>query len=183
MNKKLAVREITLNDIPLIADYWLAASPAYLTSMGVDLGKLPAREALTNMLRQQIATPLAEKASYAMVWLVDGSPVGHANVNLIQYGQSAYMHLHLWKAELRQQGMGTALVRKSLPHFFENLQLQELYCEPYALNPAPNKTLSRVGFTFEKRYRTIPGSLNFEQEVNRYKLTRERFKEIKHTCL
>lgn len=176
MNKKIAVREITLKDIPLIADYWLTASPASLIGMGVDLEKLPTREALTNMLRQQIATPLPEKASYALIWLLNDEPIGHSNVNDIQFGQSASMHLHLWKPALRQQGLGTALVLESLPYFFENLQLQELYCEPYALNPAPNRTLTQVGFTYEKRYPTIPGSLNFEQEVNRYKLTKEQFR-------
>jgi hypothetical protein len=43
-----------------------------------------------------------------------------------------------------------------------------MYCEPYADNPAPNRVLVKTGFRFIARYRTTPGVINFEQEVNRY---------------
>ena len=71
--------------------------------------------------------------------------------------------------------MGRQLVKLSLPFFFNLLHLERIWCEPYALNPAPNRTLEKVGFSFVKRYTTIPGSLNFEQEVNRWVLEREDF--------
>ncbi|MCB9081791.1 MAG: GNAT family N-acetyltransferase [Lewinellaceae bacterium] len=169
------VREITPADISLIADYWLLSPPAFLQSMGVDLAKLPSREGLTQMLTAQIQAPPAAKKSYALIWEIEGKPAGHSNVNDIVFGQQATMHLHLWQPNSRQKGLGTLLVKQSLPFFFENLQLQVLYCEPYALNPAPNKTLEKVGFTWEKTYRTIPGSLNFEQEVNRWHLRKEQY--------
>ena len=44
------------------------------------------------------------------------------------------------------------------------------------MNPAPNKTLARVGFEFVKEYVTVPGSINFEQPVNRWEMTREKYK-------
>ncbi|MFY9738664.1 MAG: hypothetical protein WAK11_06355, partial [Candidatus Cybelea sp.] len=43
-----------------------------------------------------------------------------------------------------------------------------LYCEPYVENPAPNRALLKLGFRFIKRYRTVPGLINFDQEVNQY---------------
>lgn len=178
MDTTLSVREIQQEDIELIANYWLESEPDFLVGMGVDLAKLPTRAGITNMLTQQLNTPLEEKQSYALIWLADGQPVGHSNVNSITFGESAYMHLHLWQSQNRQQGIGTELVRRSLPYYFENLKLNELYCEPYALNPAPNRTLEKVGFVFEKRYTTTPGSLNFEQEVNRWKLTKEKYDKI-----
>lgn len=178
MNESLAVREVQAEDIDLIADYWLESDSVFLVSMGVDLEKLPTREGLRTMLTHQIHSKMAEKMSYALIWLSDGEPIGHSNVNSIQFGESAFMHLHLWKPETRKRGIGTTLVKKSLPYFFENLKLKVLFCEPYALNPAPNRTLEKVGFVFEKKYRTIPGSLNFEQDVNRWKLTREKYEGI-----
>ena len=174
----LSVREIQPDDIEHICRYWLDSEPGYLESMGVDLKKLPTRENLTNMLSQQINAPYNQKASYALIWLIDRVPCGHSNVNPITFGESAFMHLHLWKPDHRQKGIGTRLVQLSLPYFFENLDLKELYCEPYALNPAPNKTLQKVGFTFVKRYKTIPGSLNFEQEVNRWMLSRADYEKL-----
>ena len=176
---KLSVREIQEEDIDNIIHYWMNAEPAFLTGMGVDLAKIPTATEWRNMLSAQIHQSMKEKQSYCIIWLVDGEPVGHSNVNKIIFGEEAYMHLHMWQSPLRKRGYGAELVRKTLPYFFSNLQLQKIYCEPYSLNPAPNKTLEKVGFSFVKRYLTIPGWLNFEQEVNRWELSREKFEELK----
>lgn len=164
------VREIRLEEISLIADYWEQASSEHLLGMGADPTKMPPRDHFLTMLSGQLALPYDQKAALALIWLLEGQPVGHCNVNQIEFGEQASMHLHLWKPISRHRGLGTELVRKSIPIFFEKLNLKHLLCEPYALNPAPNKTLPKVGFTFVKRYTTIPGSINFEQEVNQWKL-------------
>jgi len=179
MKEKLyiSVREIELNDIDLIADYWLKSDSDFLTSMGVDLDKLPTRTGLSKMLTEQISLPIKDKKSYALIWELDEKQIGHSNVNGIEYRKQAIMHLHLWKSDNRKKGIGTELVRKSLPFYFERLKIEKLICEPYALNPAPNKTLEKVGFEFVKKYITIPGSLNFEQEVNRWELTKENYEK------
>jgi len=168
----LNVRPMELKDIQPLADYWLLSPASHLVSMGVDLDKLPEREILESALSSQLKHPIEEKKSYALIWEQDGLPIGHTNVNQIEFGKQAYMHLHLWAAQSRQKGLGLTLVNQSLSLFFDNLNLQTIYCEPYALNPAPNKTLERLGFEFVKRHRTIPGSLNFEQDVHLWKLTR-----------
>src|SRR5665213_453769 len=69
-------------------------------------------------------------------------------------------------------------LRQSLKLFFDRLELQDLYCEPFALNPAPNAVLAKVGFTFVKKYVTVPGLINFEQEVNRWHMSREHFAKV-----
>src|SRR6188768_1765809 len=171
----LSIREITSSDVPLIADYWTQSDPAFMESMGVDLTKIPERDELVNMLGQQLDKPYSQKQSYALIWLIDRIPSGHSNINKIVFGEEAYMHLHLWNSSERKKGMGLNLVRMSLPEFFNNFNLQKLFCEPYALNDAPNRTLGKIGFDFVKRYRTIPGSLNFEQEVNRWELSVEKY--------
>lgn len=178
-NTNISVRELSTNDIDLIADYWLNSDPDFMVGMGVDLAKLPSREGLNNMLQEQLNLPMDQKQAYALIWEIDGKPVGHSNVNGIEYGKQATMHLHLWNSTNRKKGLGSELLKKSLPFYFDNLKLEVLYCEPYALNPAPNKILEKIGFEFEKRYTTIPGSLNFEQEVNRWKLTREKYITLK----
>lgn len=166
----MRVRLLEAKDINLIADYWLLSDPEFMVGMGVDLDKLPSREGLSNMLRQQLETPIEQKMAYALIWELNGKAVGHSNVNGIEFGKQATMHLHLWNSAVRRKGMGTELLKMSLPFYFNDLQLKTLWCEPYALNPAPNKTLEKVGFTFVKRYTTVPGSLNFEQEVNQWRM-------------
>lgn len=169
----LNVRDLSHDDIGLIADYWTQSTPDHLRGMGADPDQLPPREEFVRMLTHQLSLPIKERSAYALIWLVDGHPVGHCNVNQIQVGKRANMHLHLWNSPNRKKGMGTRLVQLSIPHFFEALDLKELYCEPFAENLAPNKTLPKAGFEFVKSYRTIPGSINFEQEVNQWRLTRD----------
>ena len=175
MTTNLSVRELQPEDVPLITNYWLQTEPGFMEAMGVDLDKMPAEAFWYEMLHQQIQTPYKEKQSYCTIWQMEGKAIGHCNVNKIIYGQEAYMHLHLWQKDSRQKGVGTQLVKMSLSYFFRNLQLKTVYCEPYALNPAPNKTLERVGFSFVKEYTTIPGFLNFEQPVCLWEMSEERF--------
>jgi [ribosomal protein S5]-alanine N-acetyltransferase len=42
--------------------------------------------------------------------------------------------------------------------------------------------LAKVGFTFVKKYVTVPGVINFEQEVNRWHMSREHFAKVV-TCI
>jgi RimJ/RimL family protein N-acetyltransferase len=177
-NIHLSVREIQESDIPLISSYWLNASSDYLRGMGADPEKIPSKEQWQAMLQTQISQPYQEKQSYCLIWLANEEPVGHSNINKIIMGQEAAMHLHLWQGQHRQKGMGAALVKLGLPYFFNNYRLQLLYSEPYTLNIAPNKTLEKAGFVFEKEYETSPGSLNPVQQVKRWVFTREKFKSL-----
>jgi RimJ/RimL family protein N-acetyltransferase len=161
-----SVREINSDDIEAITDYWLAADADYLRGMGADKAKLPSREQWRQMLATQISQDYPEKQAYAIIWELNGEAVGHCNVNKIEFGESAYMHLHIWQPEHRKGGHGQAFLEMTIPFFFKNMQLKRLYCEPYALNPAPNRILPKLGFTLVKSYVTTPGFINFEQEVN-----------------
>ena len=164
------------NDINPIIQYWLKSDSTFLQGMGVDSNKIPNRDQWSGILSDHLNQSFEEKKSYCIIWQVDNKPVGHSNVNKIIFGEEAYMHLHLWDASARKKGFGTVLVKMTLPYFFKNLRLKKLCCEPYALNPSPNKTLEKVGFKFIKEYVTIPGWLNFEQPVNLWELSYEKFK-------
>ncbi len=174
----LSVRELQERDIPSIAAYWLQATPEFLKGMGADPAKLPDEESWHQMLRQQVNTPYQDKQSYCTIWEIDGKAAGHCNVNKIVFGKEAYLHLHLWQKDSRQKGIGTQLVQLSLPYFFRNLELQTVYSEPYALNPAPNRTLEKAGFHFVKEYTTVPGSLNFEQPVCLWEMPEADFRAL-----
>jgi RimJ/RimL family protein N-acetyltransferase len=169
----IVVRPIEYKDINALADYWLNSSDEHLIGMGVDLSKLPNRENLISMLNSQLNTPIEQKKSFALIWLLNGKAIGHCNVNQIEYNKQAFMHLHLWEQETSQKGLGIQIIKLTIPILFEALKLQHLFCEPYDLNPAPNKTLERIGFTFIKEHVCIPGYLNFEQPVKLWVYNKE----------
>jgi RimJ/RimL family protein N-acetyltransferase len=173
-----SVRELAEGDVDLIANYWSQADPGYLMGMGVDLSKLRSREDFLKTLTDQLKLPLQLRESYCTIWQDDKQAIGHCNVNQLVFGRQAYMHLHLWRLECRYRGLGVPLVRQSLKLFFGRLELQDLYCEPYALNPAPNAVLAKVGFNLTKQYVTVPGTINFEQMVNRWHMSRGQFTQV-----
>lgn len=165
-------------DIEHFVQYWLNASDQYLLDLGVDLKKRPTREQIEQLVNDQIGVAMEKRKAYFLTWLYDNKPIGCSNVNQIEYGKKAFMHLHIWDYKNKKKGAGATLIKKSLPFYFKNLKLQELYCEPYALNPAPNKVMEKIGFTFIKQYRIVPGASNFEQMVNQWKLTRADYESI-----
>ena len=175
---KLTVREMQASDIALIVNYFVSAKPNFLLGMGVDANKLPNREKWIDLLHNELHKKDKEKAFYYIIWEIDGEPIGHSNINKIAFGKEAYMHLHVWKEQKRKKGMGLQFVRMTLPYYFDKFQLEKLFCEPYALNPAPNKTLIKAGFKFMRQYETTPGWINFHQKVNRYIMNKERFKTL-----
>lgn len=169
---ELTVRELRLEDIDLLTAYWMDSTPEYLKSMGVDLSAMPSREEFREMIQHQLSLPLEQRKSYALCWCADNVPVGHSNLTDIKFGQEAKMHLHIWDAKHRYKGMGSSFLRKSIPFYFKNLKLKNLYCEPFANNPTPHATLRKLGFKKIDEYRTVPGSINFEQEVKRWHLSK-----------
>ena len=148
--------------------------------MGVDLSKMPTREEWKEMLNEQISQSYEEKKSYCITWLLNGEPAGHSNVNRIIFGEEAYMHLHIWKPGNKTKGLGLQFVKMTLPFFFQNMKLKKICCEPYALNPAPNKTMENLGFEFIKEYVTVPGFINFEQPVKHWELTLQKFRQLNY---
>jgi len=156
----------------LMLDYFYKADEAFLRGMGVDRLKLPERDKWFEALLVDHEKSDNEKDRFYLVWIFRGERVGHSSINKIVPGIEAFIHLHLWNSQLRRDGLGTEFVRKSANFYLERFNLRKLVCEPWAENPAPNRVLEKLGFTLVGRYRTIPGDIAYEQEVNRYELRR-----------
>ncbi len=169
------IREIKADEFDLVISYFLEADEAFLLGMGVEKDKLPAAASWRKLLDDDYNKPLAQRGHYYLIWELDGEPVGHSNINEIIFAKEAKMHLHLWNPEARRHGNGTFFVRQSITHFFETFDLQNLFCQPYAHNPAPNHTLASLGFELLETTHFAPGWLSFPQDVNIWLMTREKW--------
>jgi RimJ/RimL family protein N-acetyltransferase len=178
---ELTVREMIEEDIKSAVDYFVNADEFYLKSMGAEKSKFPKREDWINKIKTEIGKPVNEKESYYIIWLKNGAPIGHSNINNIKYGHSARMHLHMWRKDNRAKGLGIKFMRKSISYYFKNFKLETLYCEPYAENPTPHNVLTKMGFSFIRSYETIPGWICFRQMVNRYELHVDKFNALQKT--
>ena len=163
-------RPMALSEVGLIIDYFHQASPEYLNSLGLDPSRLPDRAQWKALWERQFDLPLEQRKTFLVLWELGGDPVGFSTSDKIKFGQEAYMHLHILHPERRQAGHGVFFVRETARIYFDTLLISQLFCEPYALNAAPNRTLQRAGFKYIKTHETVPGPLNFHQPVTRWML-------------
>ena len=166
---------MTRADVNLIIGYFLEASPEFLRGMGADINRLPGKDEWVKIILDDLMQPVECKKFYYVIWQINDTPVGHSNINDIVFGAEAYMHIHLWNAVNRKKGDGSFFIKESLAYYFQKFKLRKLFCQPYALNIAPNKALQKVGFEFIRKYETIPGWLNFNQLVNLWVLDSDRY--------
>lgn len=174
---ELETREMGPGEETRVIDYFLNSDTAFLKGMGVDPARLPDRDRWTGLIREDMERTLEARQFYYLLWVADGEPVGHSNINKIEFGHRAFMHLHLWRPDLRRSGLGQHFIRACISRYFTVFKLERLICEPYVRNPGPNKTLEKAGFTLVKTHDTVPGWINFHQTVNRWILTRNRWKK------
>lgn len=168
-SEKLEVRPFgSAAEYEAMVDYFLLAGDAFLRGMGVDKNRLPPKDKWLRELLADHEVADDKKDRFYLAWIHNGQQVGHSSVNKIRVGEEAYFHLHLWRPHLRKAGLGTEFSKRSVRFYFERFRLKRLFSEPFADNPAPNKLLPKLGFKFIKRYSTVPGAINGEQEVNRY---------------
>ncbi len=164
----LRVRPFTPADVDLRVDYFHRSTDDHLRLLGVDRARLPPPAQWRAAMVEDLGRPVADRTALALLWELDGAPVGFSTADRIETGEQAHMHLHLFGAADRGRGLGTAFVRATVPRYFELLGLRRLYCEPNALNVAPNRTLQRAGFRYVCSHRCTPGPINFEQVTTRW---------------
>src|SRR4051812_37610469 len=123
----IAVRELKTKEAELVARYFLEAPPEFLKGMGVDQDKLPTFNEWVNWIQSDLEKPMEQREFFYVIWLFENKPIGHSNISKIKFGKDAFMHLHLWSADRRHKGIGSSLVRLSLPYYFQNFKLTELY--------------------------------------------------------
>ena len=182
MSDNIAVRPFgSLSDYRGMIDYFHDAPDELLLLMGVDREKLPPRELWLARAWQDHHRSEREptRERFYLAWVLNESLVGHSSINQIRWGKEAFAHLHLWRSDLRRAGMGMEFFQRSVSVYFERFGLSVLRVEPCADNPGPNRVLERLGFMLVRRYRTTPGPIAFEQEVNRYEMDRERWRQLR----
>ena len=171
---RMAVREMDADEFHIRIDYFHRATDSELIVLGVDRARLPSPRAWQESYEADQSRSVEERSGYALLWLLDDVVVGFSTADQIVFGQQAHMHLHILDADRRRQGLGTQFVRLSATAYFEAFDLQWLFCEPNALNVAPNRTLQQAGFRYVLSRECTPSPINFPQVTTRWVLERDR---------
>ena len=168
----LHVREMRLDEVGIRIDYFHDASDDHLRRLGVDRALLPSREAWQKFYEEDYARPIPDRVNYSLVWELDGAVLGFSSTDQIEFGEQAFMHLHILNADRRRSGLGEQFVRESTAVYFRVLELRRLFSQPNAFNVAPNRTLQRAGFRYLLSENIIPSPINDLQTVTRWVLDR-----------
>ena len=162
------IRIMHLDEVGIIINYFHSATLEHLELLGVDPALLPQKKEWKAMYEAEYKHSIEKRTVLAVIWELEGSPVGFSTADKILFGKQANMHLHIVNPELRKNGIGSQCVKETVHLYFKVLELKQLFCEPNAFNVAPNRTLQRSGFKYVKTHQTIPGPLNYHQTVNRW---------------
>lgn len=87
----LVVREMALDEVGLIIDYFHGSTPEYLEMMGVDPTRLPNRRDWQARYVAEYAKPLEQRSTLLVMWELDGVGVGFSSSDKIVYGEQAHM--------------------------------------------------------------------------------------------
>lgn len=166
------VRPLRLDEVGFRIDYFHDASDQYLLKLGVERVLLPSRAAWRAYYEEDFARPIAKRETYNLAWELDGRLVGFSSTDHIEFGEQAFMHLHIVEEPNRRRGLGTEFVRLSVEEYFRTLELKRLFCQPNAYNVAPNRTLQRAGFRYVFSAEMQPSTINFVQPITRWVLER-----------
>ena len=163
---------MALADMSLRIDYFHGADDASLKLLGVDRDLLPSPTDWIAAYEDDFCRPLCDRRGYGVLWKLDGAAIGFSTAEPINFGQEAYMHLHILRPELRHRGLGTDLVRLTAGHYLEVLELERLFCQPNALNEAPNRALQAAGFRYVRSHEVAPTPINPPQLTTLWVLER-----------
>ena len=169
----VSVREMQLDEVGAVIDYFHHATAEHLELLGVDPTRLPGKAQWKQFYEDDYGRPREKRKSLLLLWQRDGQALGFSSADKIRYGEEAYMHLHVFDTQHRHAGYGAECVRQSVALYFRLLALRRLFCEPNAFNVAPNRTLQKAGFRYVKTHMTVPGPLNFHQAVTQWVLDAE----------
>lgn len=174
---EITIKELEHKDAELIVEYWYSLTDLELLKFGADKTKFLKPKYWEQKLKHEIDENLEQKQFYYVLWFLDNVPIGHSNIDQIKFGETAFMHLHLWKSDFRQRNLGFQFLQKSIPLYFKIFDLKKLCCEPKSDNKAPNRVLEKLGFYFIKQSEKTPNWITFNQEVNEYILNRNEIIE------
>lgn len=109
----LVIREMALDEVGLIIDYFHGSPPEHLETLGVDPTRLPTRQAWRVRYVEGYDKAIQDRSTLLVIWMLDGVGIGFSAADKIVYGDEANMHLHVVDAQRRGSGIGSACVRET----------------------------------------------------------------------
>lgn len=144
---KIALRDLTHSDIPLLLRYWYDSDPAYFDAMGVDFRWMPSREEFEQTLLEKVRLNPSPEGPRINVVMIEynGLPIGFHVINPLVVGDHGVFHAHIIAPEFRRRGVGQHSYGLALKLFVNRFQLKKILFRTPAHNLGPNRLKEKLG--------------------------------------
>jgi RimJ/RimL family protein N-acetyltransferase len=170
---QLVLRDLEPDDIDALVAYWVDADPEYLDFLGVDRAKLGTADDIRGRFESMIRTGDPDQERVAFVSTADGVVTSYTNLHFVRPDEN-YLHAHIIRPSARGKGLASssfANVMQIVFREFPRVDRLLLVTQPH--NEAINRTLTKVGLSFERRWYDEPDGLPKPGWFNVFTFTRE----------
>lgn len=166
------IRDLTPEDIPAIADYWLLSPDEFLNSMGIDRARLGCRQDIHRRFSSAIRIGNEAQSSMALAITLDERFVGYTLLN--HYSADVdYSHWHIIDARLRGCGVSTALYPHRIKTYFDLAPISRLIHQTRTRNVGVNRMLDKFIPIAETKYIENPDGVALPGEFHIRYVTRD----------
>jgi len=136
------LRDLRVEDIPAIVEYWLKSPPEFLAFMGVDRQRLGGEAEVTKRLSGAIRTGEENQKNIGLAITLDERLGGYTLLN--RYSEEVnYSHWHIISPELRGKGISTVLYPVRVKAYFDAAPISRLIHQTRTRNVAVNRMLDK----------------------------------------
>lgn len=171
---EVTVRDIELQDIGPIADYWHDSDSEYLESIGVDINKIVSRDITISTFESALPNIRGDQDRIVLIFEVDNKIIGYTNVNFNQTGDP-FAHVHITDYKYRNKGIIPSVFFKVITVFYDYFNIKKLYLQTNIKNKKINNLLFKKNITnIKTEYISKPDGMGAIGTYNLFSCSREQ---------
>jgi RimJ/RimL family protein N-acetyltransferase len=145
------LRDLALDDLLALVDYWLLSPDEHLAFMGVDRQLLGSKENIHRRFLDAIRTGDPRQSTISFGITLDERLVGYTLLN--RYSEDVnYSHWHIIAPSLRARGLSTALYPHRIKAYFDLAPISQLIHQTRTRNLGVNRMLDKFVSVSETRF-------------------------------
>jgi RimJ/RimL family protein N-acetyltransferase len=166
--KALVIRDMERGDVDALVDYWHAATPEYIRSIGALPDKLRSRPETAAAFLRSLEYQPGQPGRVTFVVQHEHELIGYTHLN-IDETLTAYAHVHVISPRARRRGLGRLLFRAMIA-VFATCGIERLYFQAAPENRDINNLLAKFGLTAEQIHLDLPDGMARPGRFNLYEI-------------
>lgn len=146
----ILLRDLSEEDIPLVLNYWFRSPTGFIESIGVDIAKLPQEvemeKTLTELCRENKKLPSSKLHALAIVY--ENQAIGVHTIHPLVENDFGIFHAHIWKPELRRQGLALVTYPKACLTFIRRFGLKRILFKTPIQNTGAIRVKEKLGIRY-----------------------------------